>query len=168
MIYTFAPKLQYRSVKEKIYKNILKVLNSGNYILGSEVQKFERDFAKYNNVKYAVSTKNGTDSLILALKALGVDKGDEVITTAHTALATISSIVSVGAKPVILDIEKVLYFESDNIIKSISKKTKAIIPVHIYGQSCDMQKIKEISKKFKIPIIEDCAQSIGASFIKKR
>ena len=169
MIYTFAPKLQYRSVKEKIYKNILKVLNSGNYILGSEVQKFERDFAKYNNVKYAVSTKNGTDSLILALKALGVDKGDEVITTAHTALATISSIVSVGAKPVILDIEKKFYtLNPDNIIKSISKKTKAIIPVHIYGQSCDMKKIKEISKKFKIPIIEDCAQSIGASFIKKR
>jgi dTDP-4-amino-4,6-dideoxygalactose transaminase len=169
MIYTFAPKLQYKSIKKDIYKNIAKVLNSGNYILGKEVKKFEKDFAKYNDVKYAVSTKNGTDSLILVLKALGVDKGDEVITTAHTALATIASIVSVGAKPVILDIEKKYYtLDPENITKSISKKTKAIIPVHIYGQSCDMHKIKEISKKFKIPIIEDCAQSIGASFHKKK
>lgn len=169
MIYTFAPKLQYKSSEKNIYKNILKVLNSGNYILGKEVQKFEKDFANYHNVKFAVSTKNGTDSLILVLKALDIEKGDEVITTAHTALATISSIVSVGAKPVILDIEKKFYtLNPDNIIKSISKKTKAIIPVHIYGQPCDMNKIKEISKKFKVPIIEDCAQSVGASFHKKK
>lgn len=169
MIYTFAPKLQYKSREKNILKNILKVLNSGNYILGREVQKFEKDFAKYHDAKYAISTKNGTDSLTLALKALGVDKGDEVITTAHTALATIASIVSVGATPVILDIEKKFYtLNPDKIVRSISKKTKAIIPVHIYGQSCDMHKINLISKKFNVPIIEDCAQSIGTCFNKKK
>ena len=93
MIYTFAPKLQYQSQRKNIIKNVIKVLESGNYILGKQVQKFEKDFAKYNNNKYAISTKNGTDSLILALKSIGVKEGDEVLTTAHTALATIASIV---------------------------------------------------------------------------
>ncbi len=169
MIYTFAPKLQYQSQRKNIIKNVIKVLESGNYILGKQVQKFEKDFAKYNNNKYAISTKNGTDSLILALKSIGVKEGDEVLTTAHTALATIASIVSIGAKPVIIDIEEKYYtIDFKKILKSISKKTKAIIPVHIYGQACEMNKIQIISKKFKIPIVEDCAQSIGSEFYGKK
>ena len=119
-------------------------------------------------MKFSISTKNGTDSLILALRALEIKKDDEVITTAHTALATIASIVSLGAKPVIADIEKDFYTICPNsILRLISKKTKAIIPVHIYGQICDMNKIISISKKFKIPIIEDCAQAQGTKFNNK-
>ena len=168
MLRTFNPKLQNKLFKKNIIKKLKKVIESEQYILGQEVTKFEKKFSKIHDMKFSISTKNGTDSLILALRALEIKKDDEVITTAHTALATIASIVSLGAKPVIADIEKDFYTICPNsILRLISKKTKAIIPVHIYGQICDMNKIISISKKFKIPIIEDCAQAQGTKFNNK-
>ncbi len=168
MISTFAPKQQNLLIKKKILKKINKVLESNNYVLGEEVRRFEKNFSKFHKSKFAVSTKNGTDSLVLALKCLNIKKGDEVITTAHTALATVASIVSVGAKPVIVDIEKDFYtIDPYQLKKAISKKTKAIIPVHIFGQLCDMKNIIKISNRYNLPIIEDCAQALGSKLGKK-
>ena len=168
MIRTFSPKSQNLQIKKNKLKKINNEIKSNNYILGSEVKKFERKFLKFHKAKFAVSTKNGTDSLSIALRSLNIRQGDEVITTAHSALATVASIISVGAKPVIVDIEKNFFtIDPKEIKKSITKKTKAIIPVHIYGQICDMKEIINISKKYNIPIIEDCAQSLGSKLGKK-
>tara|TARA_Y100000294_G_C8560421_1_gene338868 strand:- start:864 stop:1970 length:1107 start_codon:yes stop_codon:yes gene_type:complete len=168
MIRTFSPKFQNLQIRKKLLKKIDKVLKSNSYILGSEVKSFEKKFLKFHKAKFAVSTKNGTDSLSIALRSLNIQKGDEVITTAHSALATVASIISVGAKPVIVDIEKDFYtIDPNEIKKSITKKTKAIVPVHIYGQICNMKEIINISKKYNLPIVEDCAQSLGSKFGKK-
>ncbi len=163
MIKVFNPKKQYLKLKKPILGKLKKVLEKGDYILGDEVKKLENNFKKYFKTKYAIAVKNGTDALLLSLKSLNIGRGDEVLTTSHTALATIAAIIQAGATPVILDIEKE-YFTIDpkKILSSISNKTKAIIPVHIYGQVADMKKILEISKKKKLHIIEDCSQSIGA------
>jgi dTDP-4-amino-4,6-dideoxygalactose transaminase len=169
MINIFEPKKQYISNKKLILQSIKRVLESGNYILGSQVKKLEESFAKYCGVKYAIGVKNGTDALILALKSLNIKKDDEVITTSHTALATIAAIVSTGAKPVIVDIEDTYYTIDPEKFKSvINFKTKAIIPVHIYGQVCDIKKITSLAKKNKIKIIEDCSQALGAQYNKKK
>ena len=163
MIKVFNPKKQYDKLKKPILSNISKVLEKGDYILGAEVRKLENKFKKYFNIKYAVAVKNGTDALLLSLKSLDVGIGDEVITTSHTALATIAAIIESGAKPVVVDIEKDFYtLDPKRILASITKKTKVIIPVHIYGQVSPMKEILKISKKKKIQIIEDCSQSIGA------
>ena len=165
----FVPKKQNLIYEKKIHSKIKKIIHQGNYILGSEVKKLEKKFIKYFKTKKAIGVKNGTDAIILSLKALNITKGDEVITTSHTALATIASIISVGATPVIADIEDNLYtINPIEIKKKISKKTKAIIPVHIYGQSCAIKSIIKIAKKKKIYVIEDCSQSIGAEYNKKK
>ena len=169
MIDLFNPKKQYNSYKKPILKNIEKVLESGIYILGEQVKRFESFFSKYCGVKYAITVKNGTDALILALKCLNIKKGDEVITTSHTALATIAAIVSTGATPVIVDIEDEFYtIDPLKIIEATNKKTKAIIPVHIYGQTCDMKKIVSFAKKRNIDVIEDCSQALGAKYNSKK
>ena len=167
-ILVFDPKHQFIIQKKQILDAVNRVLVSGNYILGNEVLKFEKSFSKLHNAKYGIGVKNGTDALLICLKALNIQSGDEVITTSHTALATISAIISVGATPVIIDIEKDFYTLDPKMIeKYISKKTKAILPVHIYGQCCDMHKIIKIAKKNKIAVIEDCSQAHGAK-IKNR
>ena len=144
----FEPKSQFLSSKKDINKAIKKVLNSGIYIIGSQVRKLEKNFSRLHNAKYAVAVKNGTDAISITLKVLGIKKGDEVITTSHTALATLAAIINVGAIPVIADIEKNFYtIDPKSIIKKISKKTKAIVPVHIYGQCCNMKEILKIKKK---------------------
>lgn len=169
VINIFEPKKQYQTNKNQIHKVIHTVLESGNYILGKEVKKLEKNFETYLNCKKAIGVKNGTDALILALRAINIKKGDEVITTSHTALATIAAIVNVGATPVIVDIEKNYYtIDSSKIIKKINKKTKAIVPVHIYGQCCDMKEIINIAKKKKIFVVEDCAQSLGSQIGRKK
>ena len=169
MINVFEPKKQYISNKKLILRNIKKVLESGNYILGPQVKKLEKNFAKYCGAKYAIGVKNGTDALILALKSLDIKSGDEVITTSHTALATIAAIVSTGAKPVIVDIEDIYFTIDPTKLKSmINSKTKAIIPVHIYGQVCEMKKIISIAKRNKIKVIEDCSQALGTKYHKKK
>ena len=163
VINIFEPKKQFETYKNQIYKVIYSVLASGSYILGNEVKKLEKNFQNYLNCKKAIGVKNGTDALILALKVIKIKRGDEVITTAHTAVATIAAIIDVGAIPVIADVEKNYYtINPKEIEKKISRKTRAIIPVHIYGQCCDMKQIIRIAKKNKIFVIEDCSQSLGS------
>ncbi len=169
MINLFDPKKQYNSYKKPILRNIKKVLESGVYILGNQIKEFESFFSKYCDIKYTITVKNGTDALILALKCLDIKKGDEVITTSHTALATIAAIVATGATPVIVDIEDEYYtIDPTKVAQAINRKTKAIIPVHIYGQTCDIKKIVSIAKKKKINVIEDCSQALGAEFNSKK
>ena len=143
----------------------LEVLHSGKYIGGKFVIDFEEKFAAYYGSKFAISCGNGTDALILALKALGIGAGDEVITTAFTFFATAEAIASVGAKPVFVDVKINDYCIDCNLIEEkITNNTKAILPVHIYGQSCDMDKLRDICDKHKLNLITDCAQSTGTRY----
>ncbi len=169
MILASNPLEQFKAHKKEIISEIKKTLNSGNYVLGSQVHKFEKSFSKFCDAKYAVGVNSGTDAILLSLKALNIGPGDEVITVSHTALATLSAIISSGAKPVIVDIEDDYYtIDPKEIKKAINKRTKAIIPVHIYGQPCDMKSVMKIAKKNKLFVIEDCAQSTGALYNKKK
>ena len=153
--------------QKAIQKSIQKVLFSGKYILGDEVSKFEKEFANYVGTKYSVGVANGTEALHLALRSLDIGEGDEVITSTHTAVATVTAIVLTGAKPVLVDIEE-NFFTIDplKIKKSITSRTKAIIPVHLYGQPAAMDKIMIIAKMNNLFIIEDCSQSHGAKYNK--
>ena len=155
--------VSYQLIKDEIEKVVLEVLASGHYILGLNVSLFEEEFSKYLGVKHAVSCANGTDALLLSLMALGIKSGDEVITVSHSFFATSEAVALVGAKPVFIDIkESDFNIDPDKIEKIITKNTKAIIPVHLYGQPCDMLKIVEIAKRHHLFVIEDCAQAVGA------
>ena len=163
------PKSEYLKNKNKIHKVIKKVLSSNSYILGKSVKDFEREFSNYNNSKYALGVSSGTDAIIIALKTLNVKPGDEIITTSHTAYATIAAIVEIGARPVFIDIEYDNFnMKYDEIENKISKKTKGIILVHIYGIVANVQMVKKICLKNKIFLIEDCAQAHGASLKNKK
>ena len=169
MIFFANPKSEYIYLKKKIDTKIKKVLNSNSYILGKEVENFEKNFSKYIGLNFSVGVSNGTDAIILALQAINIKKGDEIITTSHTAFATIAAIVDVGAIPVFIDIkEDDFTIDTSKIEKKITKKTKAIIAVHIYGNPVDIKEIIRIKKKFKITLIEDCAQAHGAEYNKKK
>lgn len=169
MIFFANPKSEYLYLKKKINNKIKKILNSNSYILGNEVRTFEKNFSKYLGVKYCVGVSNGTDAIVLALKAINVKVGDEVITTSHTAFATIAAIVEVGATPVFTDIKNDDFtIDTSKIEKNISKKTKAIIAVHIYGNPVDINELIKIKRKYKITLIEDCAQAHGAEYKKKK
>jgi hypothetical protein len=158
-------KKQYLSIKKEIDTAILKVVGSGFYIGGEEVNSFEKKVARFLKVKYAVSVNSGTDALFLSLKAAGVKNGDEVITTPFTFIATAEVIANLGAKPVFVDIESDTFNINPNLIeKEITSKTKAIIPVHLFGQPAEMDKIMAIARKYKLSVIEDAAQSFGAEF----
>ncbi len=155
---------QYKSIEKNINIKVLDVLRSGNYILGKEVETFENEFAKYIGTRYAVGVGNGTDALVIALKAAGIQAGDEVITSAMSFIATAEAIVTVGAIPIFVDCDIETYtIKVENIVEKISSKTKAIIPVHLYGQCANMNEIKKIAITYDLIIIEDCAQSTGAS-----
>lgn len=169
MIHCSFPLAQYQSHKNEILEAIHRVLNQGNYILGPELDGFEKAFASYCNVNYAIGVNSGTDSLILALRAVNVCSGDEVITASHTALGTISAIISTGAKPVLVDIDPIHYTIAPECIRNaITAKTKAVIPIHLYGQTADMDEIMKIAKEYDLKVVEDCAQSIGATYKGKR
>ncbi len=143
----------------------LKVLRSGGYIGGSEVSSFEEEFAGYEGAKYGISCGNGTDAIVLALRALGIGTGDEVITVSWTFFATAESIAAVGATPVFVDIDPVTYCMNPQLVeKAITEKTKAILPVHFYGQSCDMDALRAICNKHNLYLIADCAQSTGTKY----
>lgn len=163
------PKAQYLSCRDEINSAIQNVLDSGWYILGKEVKQFEQEFAAFNNVRHAIGVGSGTEALHMALRAMDVGPGDEVITTAHTAVATASAIVLSGATPAFVDIEPD-YFTIDpyQIEPAITPKTKAIIPIHIYGQPADMDAIMGIAQKHDLKVIEDCAQAHGAKYNGKR
>ncbi|MBL4711237.1 MAG: DegT/DnrJ/EryC1/StrS family aminotransferase [Gammaproteobacteria bacterium] len=165
MILCANPKEQYLSHKDEIKLAIDKVLESGWYILGQEVKAFEKEFANFVGVKYSIGVASGTDAIFLSLKALDIGTGDEVITVSHTATATVSAIEATGAKAIFVDVEEE-YFTMDvsKIEEVITDKTKAIIPVHIYGHPCDMNKLQKISKENNLYLIEDCAQASGAKY----
>ncbi|MGC1308661.1 MAG: DegT/DnrJ/EryC1/StrS family aminotransferase [Phormidesmis sp.] len=158
-------KPQYQSIKADIQAAIDKVLESGQFILGPMVRQFEADVAEYLGVKHAVGVNSGTDALIIALRALGIGPGDEVITTPFSFFATAESISCVGAKPVFVDIRAEDYNIDTSLIKdAITPKTKAIMPVHLYGTPASMAKILEIAAKHDLKVIEDCAQAFGAVY----
>ncbi|MCX8084211.1 MAG: DegT/DnrJ/EryC1/StrS family aminotransferase [Calditerrivibrio sp.] len=152
-------------IGDEIKAEIDKSLNSTQFILGPNVKEFEEKAAAYLGCKYAVGVASGTDALHLALKAIGIKDGDEVITTPFTFIATAEAIVYCGGKPVFVDVdEETMNIDVQKIEEKITSKTKAIIPVHLFGNPCDMDKIIDISKKFGLKIIEDCAQSFGATY----
>jgi aminotransferase EvaB len=158
----------YLKNKEKILKITNKVFSSGNLILSKEVVDFENNFSKFTSNNYGVGVNSGTDAIQIALMSIGIKKNDEVLTVSNTAVPTVSAIVSCGAKPVFVDINEDDFLINPYLIeKKITKKTKAIIPVNLYGQSANYQIIKNISKKYNIKIIEDCAQSAGAFYKNK-
>lgn len=158
-------KKQYRYLKKDIESRISEVLESGNYINGPYVRKFEKKIEQYLEVKHAIGVANGTDALVIVLKALGIGKGDEVITTPFTFFATAEAISMVGAIPVFIDV-KLTDFNIDTrkIEEKITKKTKAIMPVHIFGTPADMEEINKIAQKNKLYVIEDACQAIGAKY----
>jgi dTDP-4-amino-4,6-dideoxygalactose transaminase len=158
-------KAHYLAYKSDIDTAVLRVLNSGYFILGPELKRFEEEFASYLGVKYAVGCASGTEAIYLALAAAGVNPGDQVITVAHTAVPTISAISMCFAEPVFVDIDPHTYvMDVSKVEAKISSRTKAIVPVHLYGQMVDMDPLMELSKKYDIPVIEDVAQATGATY----
>ena len=156
-------KRQYEQIGKEIEKEVVDVLRSGWYILGPHNKALEADLSAYVGVKHSVALNSGTDALHLALRALDIGAGDEVITTAFTFVATTEAIGIVGAKPVFVDINSDTFnIDAEKIENAITPKTKAIIPVHLYGQPCNMKVIMEIAKKHDLFVIEDCCQAIGA------
>lgn len=160
---------EYEDEKIEIKKAINSVLNSGKLILGPHVQQFENSFSKWCDSKYGVGVANGTDAIFLALKALNINIGDEVITVSNTAVPTVSAIVSSGATPIFVDVDETSFLMNLEDVKSkINSKTKAIIAVHLYGQMINMDELMSIANKKNIYVIEDCAQSHGAMFKEKK
>ena len=158
-------KAQYESLAKELNEATLEVLSSANYIMGKNVLDFEKEFAEYIGVKHAISVGNGTDALVLSLKALGIGANDEVITTPFTFFATAEAISAVGATPVFVDVDKDTFnIDVTQIEGKITNKTKAIMPVHIFGQCADMDEINEIAKKHNLYVIEDACQAIGGKY----
>jgi len=159
------PKANYEKQKQDIDSAISNVLNNGSYILGEEVSSFESEFADFIGVKHAIGVANGTDAVELALLAAGISRSDNVATVSHTAVATLSAIRRMGANPIFIDIEPDYFTMSASSLKKalLIKKIKAIVVVHIYGQTANMKAIMEIARENKIIVIEDCAQAHGAS-----
>lgn len=156
-------KSHYQAYCSEIDSAVQRVLNSGHFILGPELQRFEKDFESYLGAGYVAGCASGTEAIYLALAAIGVGEGDEVLVVAHTAVPTISAISMTGATPVFVDIDARTYLmDTTQIEKKISKRTKAIIPVHLYGQMVDMDAVMKIASAADIKVIEDCAQSTGA------
>jgi len=160
-------KKQYIKERKSLLSVIDKTLSTGMYILDKEVDLFEKNIQKYNKSKYCVALNSGTDALTLALYLVGVRKNDEVITTSNSFVASTAVIAHLGAKPIFSDVLPDQNIDPQDIKKKITKKTKAIMPVHLTGRPCEMDEIIYLSKKFGIPIIEDAAQAIGTKYKKK-
>lgn len=159
----FDIKQQYTSLEAEVSAAVTEVLASGRYIGGPSVEGFEQQFASYHGVSNCIACNSGTDALYLALRALGIGAGDEVITTAFTFVATVEVIIAVGAKPVFVDIEaKTFNLDLQQVATAITPRTKAIIPVHLFGQPVDMTALMAIAQAHNVAVIEDCAQSTGA------
>ncbi len=158
-------KAQYREIKDEILAAVHKALEETQFILGPEVKALEENVARYLGTSFGVGVNSGTDALHIALKALNIGAGDEVITTPYTFFATAEVISQTGARPVFVDIEEASFnMDVSQIESRITPKTKAIMPVHLYGQACDMDVIMEIARRHKLSVIEDCAQAMGAEF----
>jgi UDP-2-acetamido-2-deoxy-ribo-hexuluronate aminotransferase len=160
--------LQYQTYKDKINDNLQQVLNKSNYILGEEVDILEKELQKFTGAKYAISCSSGTDALLLALMALDIQPDDEIITTPFTWISTAEMMALIKAKPVFVDIEPDTYNMDANLIEAaITKKTKAIMPVSLYGQPADMNTIQAIADKYNLKVIIDGAQSFGSTYNNK-
>src|SRR5699024_4448397 len=156
---------QYLNLKEQVLKSMDEVMSSSSFILGNNVKKLEADIAEYSNCKFSIGVGNGSDAIHIALQAAGIKEGDEVITVPFTFFATAGSIVRAGATPVFIDIDPVTFnMNPTKLEAAITDRTKAIIPVHLYGQMADMNPIMDIAKKHNLVVIEDAAQAIGATY----
>jgi dTDP-4-amino-4,6-dideoxygalactose transaminase len=160
---------QYQSIRKEIDRVVKEVIESGWFIMGPNVQAFEEEMAAYCNTKHGVVCNSGTDALQMALMAIGVGPGDEVITTPFTFVATAEVIALLGAKPVYVDVEPDTYLiDSEKIETAVTQKTKAVIPVHLFGQIADMDRINAIAKKHQLIVIEDACQAVGATYQKQK
>ncbi|MDI9561149.1 MAG: DegT/DnrJ/EryC1/StrS family aminotransferase, partial [Pseudomonadota bacterium] len=162
-------KVQYESIKSEIDAAINEVINQTAFVGGPFLASFEKDFARFCNVRNCIGVANGTDALYLALRALGIGPGDEVITVANSFIATSEAITAAGARVVFVDINPTTYnIDVTKIEEKVSSKTRAIIPVHLYGQPADMDPILAIAKKYNLKVIEDAAQAHGAEYRGRR
>ncbi len=162
-------KRQYSAIKEELDQTVFSVLSHTRFIMGPEVKDFEEKMAQYCGSKFAIGVASGTDALLLSLRACGVGPGDEVITTAFSFFATAGVISRLGATPVFVDIDPETYnMDPNQIEKRITTKTKAILPVHLYGQCADMDPIMELANKHNLKVVEDAAQAIGAKYKEKK
>lgn len=158
-------KAQYKSIENEINEVIKEVLESTHFIMGPNVKELEREIADFTETKHGIGVGNGTDALMLTLRAMGIKSGDEIITTPFTFFASAETTSVVGAVPVFADIEEdTLCIDPDSIEKCITEKTKAIIPVHLFGNMCNMDRIMEIAQKHNLYVIEDACQAIGAEY----
>lgn len=156
---------EYEETKEELLKAVTEVFESGTLILGQKVRDFEQAYSDYIGVKYGVGCDNGTNAITLALKALGIGEGDEVITVSNTAIPTVSAIVTAGATPVFVDIDPETYLmDVTKVEAAITPRTKAILPVHLFGQCVDMDPLLDIAKSHHLYVVEDCAQAHGAEY----
>jgi len=156
---------EYAETKEELLKAVTEVFESGTLILGQKGRDFEQAYSDYIGVKYGVGCDNGTNAITLALRALGIGEGDEVITVSNTAIPTVSAIVSAGATPVFVDINPETYLmDMTKVEVAITPRTKAILPVHLYGQCIDMDPLLNIAQKHQLYVVEDCAQAHGAEY----
>jgi dTDP-4-amino-4,6-dideoxygalactose transaminase len=162
-------KREFANIGNEISEAIYGVLRNGSFILGENVQRFEEEFSKYIGARYGVGVNSGSDALFLALKALGISKGDEVITVSHTMASTVDAIVRNGAKPIFVDIEPRSYVMNvSNVETKVSSKTRAIIPVHLYGHPVDMKPLIKIARKNDLFVIEDACQAHGSEYSNQR
>jgi len=162
-------KKQLQKIEKEIAKSLKRTLQRSDFILGQEEKLFEKEFAMYCGTKYALGLNSGTDALFLSLVAMGIGKGDEVIVPAFTFIATANAVSYTKAKPVFVDIDEKTYnIDVTKIERAITRKTKAIIPVHLFGQCCDMDAIMRIAKKYGLKVIEDACQAHGAEYISPR
>jgi len=158
----------YRRIWDEVMEAIEGALSNGDLILRDQLRQFEENIASFVGVKYAVGLNSGTDALLLSLKAAGVGPGDEVITVAHTFVATVSAIVYCGAKPILVDIGEDMNMDVEQVEQVITPQTKAIIPVHLNGRTCDMEKPMTIANEHDLLVVEDAAQALGATFDGKK
>src|SRR5512146_879894 len=162
-------KAQYQSIKPEVDAAMQRVVGSTSFILGKEVAEFEKNFASFCRAQYCVGTDSGTAALHLALIILGVQPGDEVITTTHTFVATSEVVSVIGARPVFVDIDPRTYnLDPDQVERAITPRTRAIIPVHLYGQPAEMDPILAIARKHHLKVIEDAAQAHGSEYRGRR
>lgn len=162
-------KIQYEAIREEIDKAVLEVVRSTAFILGPQGKALEQSIAAYHGVRFGVGVASGTDALHLALRAAGVGPGDEVITTPFTFIATAEAVSYVGAVPVFVDVRPDTFnIDVEQIEKKITSRTKAILPVHLYGHAADMDPLMDIARRHRLTVIEDCAQSFGAEYRGKR
>ena len=165
LIPVYDPRPEIEALWDEIHEAMDRVLRSGRFILGPEVEAFEQEVAEYLGVKYAVGVNSGTDALVIALRSLGIGPGDEVITTPFTFFATAEAISMVGARPVFVDIDPVTFNLDPALIPgAITPRTKAILPVHLYGHAADMDPILEIARAHGLKVVEDVAQAFGGRY----